>query len=453
MVAVTPYDDATPGRDALATRGPLLADPGLVPGRPRWPALTARASTWAGAFAGYGVAGVVTALGHRTAGRTGSRAVSRQLARMCVRLGPTFVKGGQLLSTRKDLLPPHWCEALGRLHDRVDPMTTAQARTTLAAAYPTAADWPFAEFDWTPTASGSIACVYRARLRDGREVAVKVRRPRIRRRMLADFALLGMGARVMQRMPGMRKVPAGRMVDQLGFAVLRQLDLGAESAALAELRANLGGFGYFRIPEPIAEASADGVLVMEFVDGLGRFAPGEMNNEQRREVIRRVLHGTYRMLFIDGLVHCDMHPGNLYLTRGGEVVLLDAGFVVPLSPKVKRLFAEFFLNLTMGRGGECAENVLASAEHVPDDADIDAFRAGIVELVAYSTRKTAGEFRLAPFATRLFDLQRRSGIAAAPEFVFPLVSLLVLEGMINEFDVRIDFQAEAVPTLLTALRR
>ena len=192
---------------------------------------------------------------------------------------------------------------------------------------------------------------------------------------------------------------------------------------------------------------------MEFIDGLRRFGPGEMAKEQRRQVVRRVLHGVYQMLFLDGLVHCDMHPGNLYLTPSSDVVLLDAGFVVTLEEKVKRFFAEFFLGMSLGRGSECAEIVLQSAEHVLRDADVTGFREGIIELVDSAYRRTAGEFQLAPFAARLFDLQRRSGIAAAPQFVFPLLSLLVLEGMINEFDVDVDFQAEAIPTLLTALRR
>lgn len=370
---------------------------------------------------------------------------------MLVDLGPTFIKGGQLLSTRKDLLSPQRCAVLGQLHDRVAPMSRAQAEDAVRHAYGPAAQWPFADFDWTPRASGSIACVYRASLRGGREVAVKVRRPRIRERMLADFTLLGMGAKTVQRIPAMRKVPAQRMVEQIGSAVLQQLDLTAEAAALAALRTNLTSLRYFRVPEPLPEASGEGVLVMEYINGLGRFGPGDMPQEQRRDVVRRVLHGVYRMLFLDGLVHCDMHPGNLYLTRTAEVVLLDAGFVVRLSPAVKRLFAEFFLNMSLGRGRDCAEVVLRSAEHIPPDADLDDFRTRIEELVQSVHRRTAGQFRLAPFATRLFDVQRRSGIAAAPEFVFPLVSLLVLEGMINEFDVDVDFQAEAIPTLLTAL--
>lgn len=243
------------------------------------------------------------------------------------------------------------------------------------------------------------------------------------------------------------------MVEQIGFALLRQLDLDAEARALTALRTNLTGLKYFRIPEPLPEASGEGVLVMEYIDGLSRFGPGAMTKEQRREVVRRVLQGVYQMLFLDGLVHCDMHPGNLYLTPNTDVVLLDAGFVVPLDQTVKRLFAEFFLGMSLGRSSECAEIVLESAENVPHDADVAGFRQDIIELVDSAYRRPAGQFRLAPFAARLFDLQRRSGIAAAPQFVFPLLSLLVLEGMINEFDVDVDFQGEAIPTLLTALRR
>ncbi|HKT06199.1 MAG TPA: AarF/UbiB family protein [Rugosimonospora sp.] len=383
-------------------------------------------------------------------GRTGREAFPARVERFLVALGPSFVKGGQLLGTRGDLVPPSWCAALGRLHDRVDPLPHERARVALEAAYPAAQDWPFAEYDWSPVASGSIACVYRARLLDGRTVAVKVRRPGIATRMRADFRLLRAGAAVGEWCPGLRGIPARRMVDQIGAAVLAQLDLDHEADALRQMRDNLAGL--IQVPQPIPDASGDGVLVMEFVDGLARFGPHEFTPEQRREAVRRVLQGVYRMLFVDGLVHCDMHPGNLYLTRSAEPVLLDAGFVVRLPPEVRGLFAEFFYHMATGHGDECADVVLRSADHVPKARDLSEFREGIKGLIQASHRRPAGEFRLAPFAGRLFDLQRRCGIAAAPEFVFPLLCLLVLEGMILDFDVQVDFQGQAVPTLLKALR-
>ncbi|MGI5526287.1 ABC1 kinase family protein [Streptomyces syringium] len=417
-----------PGRAALAGRLATLA---AVTGR------HAAAAAFDGVRAGPGALPEVA---------------GRRTALLLYGLGPTFVKGGQLLSTRTDLLPPRVCGALGGLHDRVAPMTRAQTAEALARAYgPDRDHWPFTAFDWTATASGSIACVHRARLADGRCVAVKLRRPGIHRRMHADFALLRTGAQLLQRLPPLRKVPALRIVEELGGAVLGQLDLEREARSLAALRTNLAGLPFFRLPAPVPEASGPGALVMDFIEPLERFRAGSLDREQRRRIVRNVLQGVYRMLFIDGLVHCDMHPGNLYLNPDGVVVLLDAGFVIQLEPQVRRLFAEFFMNMSLGRAAECADVVLRSAEHIPPGVDLSAFRSGIESLVAATTGRQAGEFRLAPFATRLFDLQRRSGIAAAPAFVFPLMSLLVLEGMINEFDVDVDFQGEAIPTLLTAL--
>ncbi|GGM62336.1 hypothetical protein GCM10012275_36340 [Longimycelium tulufanense] len=421
-------------------------DPETAPA-PAWPRLLGRAGALLTTTGRHLVAATV-ATARRRNGQRG--ALRDRLPGLFMDLGPTFVKGGQLLSTRRDLLPRSWCEALGVLHDHVAPMTVAETELALATAYPTG--WPFGSFEWRAVASGSIACVHRAVLRDGREVAVKLRRPGIRGRMLADLALLQSGARLVQRLPRLRRVPVTRIVAQVGGAVVRQLDLVREAESLAGLRANLTAVPSFRVPAPVPAACGPGALVMEFVPGLRRFGRHELDPTTRKELVRNVLRGVYRMLFLDGLVHCDMHPGNLYLTPSGEVVLLDAGFVVALPDSVRRLFAEFFLNMALGRGDECGEVVLRSADDIPADADVERFRREIADLVGSVSGASAGQFQLAPFAARLFDLQRGCGVAAAPEFVFPLMSLLVLEGMVNDFDADVNFQAEAVPVLLTALR-
>jgi ubiquinone biosynthesis protein len=401
-----------------------------------WPVLIARLSSWLVA----GGAVLWSTVARRETG----------VVPVLVRLGPTFVKGGQLLSTRGDLLPPAFCARLARLTDRMEPMSAADVRRALATAYRGGRAWPFAEFDYTAVASGSIAGVYRARLRNGRPVAVKVRRPGLERLMLADFRLLGLMAGLGEHMPGLRGLPARRMIDQIGPAVLGQLDLAREAVMLERLRGNLGSM--VRIPATVPAAAGEGVLVMEFLDELERFGPAAFTAEQRRTIVRQILHAVYQMLFIDGLVHCDMHPGNLYLRPTGEVVLLDAGFVVELTPKVRKLFAQFFVNMALGRGEVCADIVLRSASSVPAGADLSAFRRELGQLVRDNHGRLAGQFRLAPFAARLFDLQRRHRITADPEFVFPLLSLLVLEGMINDFDVDVDFQKESIPTLFEALR-
>jgi ubiquinone biosynthesis protein len=155
----------------------------------------------------------------------------------------------------------------------------------------------------------------------------------------------------------------------------------------------------------------------------------------------------YQMLFVDGFVHCDLHPGNLYFDHDAGLVMLDAGFVIRLPDPVRRSFADFFINMAMGDGWMCGQIVIESAAEIADDCDLDGFRTELGELVTDASGAKSGEFDLARFAGRLFDLQRRFGLFPAPEFAFPLLSLLVIEGMIKVFDSDVDFQAEAMPVL------
>ncbi|RAJ45440.1 ubiquinone biosynthesis protein [Kitasatospora sp. SolWspMP-SS2h] len=382
--------------------------------------------------------------------RRGRARMADRTPRLLTALGPFFVKAGQLVSTRRDLLPERWCDALAELADEVRPPRRAAVARTLAGAGLADA---FAEFDWEPVACGSIASVHRARLADGTEVAVKVQRHGIRPVLEADLRLALLGARAGRVLPGMRDLPAEEMIGQLGGAVLHQLDFTAERDALLLLRANLGGHTDLRIPAPVEGLCAPGVLTMEFVPGLGRFRPLGMTPERRREVVRDVLRAVYRMLFVDGLVHCDLHPGNLCLDGEGRVVVLDAGFVVRLPDPVRRSFAGFFLNMAQGNGPRCADIVLASAARLPADLDREGFRTAVTALVDEAFGALSKDFELAAFAPRLFKLQRDFGVFAAAEFAFPLLSLLVLEGMIKEFDSEVDFQAEAVPVLMASFAK
>jgi ubiquinone biosynthesis protein len=242
-------------------------------------------------------------------------------------------------------------------------------------------------------------------------------------------------------------MPFEVMHDQVGSAILRQLDFRAEVDSLVALRENLVGFPDVRIPAPMPDLCTDDTVVMEFVEDLRQFEPGDLDMEDRRSVVRSVLAVIYEMLFIDGLVHCDLHPGNLYIEHGTGLVMLDAGFVIQLPDAVRRSFADFFINMALGDGWMCAQIVIDSAADVAKDCDLDGFRAALAELVADSSGARAADFELARFAGRLFDLQRRFGLFPAPEFAFPLLSLLVIEGMIKGFDADVDFQAEAVPVL------
>jgi ubiquinone biosynthesis protein len=188
---------------------------------------------------------------------------------------------------------------------------------------------------------------------------------------------------------------------------------------------------------------------MEFIPDLVARPVSAIDPARRPVLAARTLGAVYQMLFMDGFVHCDLHPGNIYY-RGSKVVILDAGFSVRLPATVRRLFAEFFLGLALGRGRRCGEVVVASTMNVAPDADVEGFIGTIADLVRRHTGVPAKDFQLMRFGTDLFRLQRDFGLYAASEFVFPLLSLLVIEGTIRELHPEIDFQAAARPMLLRA---
>jgi len=386
------------------------------------------------------------ALALRLTGRRAhaGRYLSRRVVAVVQELGPVFVKVGQILGTRRDVLPAPLCDELRRLHADVAPMTPAAARSAFADLYD---DAVFRELDDVPEASGSIACVYRGVLDDGREVAVKLRRPGIEQTISRDLALFTRTMRAAGRLRAFRGVPLELLAAEVAAAVRGQIDFAAEAAALARLREMLAVVPRMWIPAVEPELCRDGAIVMEYIPELDRRTVERLTPSAASRFASSALTAVYEMIFVEGFVHCDLHPGNLYVTSSGEVVILDAGFTVQLSDRLRRLFAEFFLNMSLGRGRRCAEIVVKSASAVAPDADLDAFSDGLADLVERNARVAARDFSLIAFAAEMFDLQRRFGLMAATELVFPLLSLLVVEGTVRALDPGLDFQEVARPVL------
>ena len=308
----------------------------------------------------------------------------RRLVRHLQRLGPAYIKFGQIMGTRRDLLPAVLCDELGRLHDRVRPMTQRQFRRALAAAYGNDLDQLFRTVDPGPIASGSIAGVYRGILHDGRAVALKLQRPDIRRSMTLDLSIMYSMSAVAEHLPPVRGVPVRQLTGFICAAILGQLDFGLEQENLARLEQNFGDVEYIWIPETLPELCRPSCLVMEFIPDLVARPISAIDPAHRPVLAARTLGAVYQMLFMDGFVHCDLHPGNVYY-RGSKVVILDAGFSVRLPAAVRRLFAEFFLGLALGRGRRCGEVIVESAVHVAPDADVEGFIAKIADLVRRHT--------------------------------------------------------------------
>jgi ubiquinone biosynthesis protein len=358
-------------------------------------------------------------------------------------LGPTFVKFGQISSTRRDAMSAEMADEMGALHDAVKPMPWRKAGKALDEAMAAQPRLRPSSVDHEPVASGSIACVYRAELGDGTVVALKLKRPGIDDRMRADLALVRAITRLAQRLPKLRGMPMADLVGYISDAILGQLDFAREARNVQALRRGLAGMPDVRIPVLHPELSAPNCLVFEYLPGLDARTPETLPAELRARLAGTALAAARKLFFVDGFVHCDLHPGNLYLTTEGELVILDAGYCVQLPSKVRDGIGEFFARMAAGDGRRCGEIVLESAVNLTSETDTEGFVAAVAELVA----KEAGpgrQFDMEAFGNTIFELQQKHGIYAASDFAFPLMSLHVLEGTVHGLWPETDFQQVGV---------
>lgn len=365
----------------------------------------------------------------------------RRMRRLLERLGPTYVKFGQIASGRRDVLAPALCAELSVLHDRVAPMSRGQARRALTAAYGRDLDVMFAQVDPEPVASGSIACIYRATLGNGAEVALKLRRPGIGSRMVTDLALLERATRLAERFPKCQGMPIGDLTAYVCAAILGQLDFQREGQNLVHIRDHLAAVEGVRVPALVTEASRESCLVMEFMEGLDVANVALHPSEVRDRLALTALEATTRLMFLDGFVHCDLHAGNLYVTRQGKIVILDAGFSVRLPDEIRALIGEFFLRLAQGDGRRCGEIILASAAEIAPQADAERFVDAVAAVVAATAGPEVSDFTMMSFGNDLFDLQRDFGLYAKSDFAFPLMALATIEATVRMISPTVDFQA------------
>jgi ubiquinone biosynthesis protein len=384
----------------------------------------------------------------RRSARTGR--LTAELVRVIEQLGGAFIKAGQIVATRVDLVGQTVAGQLDRLHDHVVPMTAGEAISTVRQALGPLSDGVAEALAGPPVASGSIASVYRARLAD-RTVALKVRRPGVGQAMAADLAIMRGLARVMTKVPPFRRVPITEITDQIGQCLIGQLDFAAEASSLRRMKDHLAAVPGVRVPAVIPELSGDGVIGMEFLEGLEHASVEHLPAPVREAEIATLVRAVYHLLFAAGFVHVDLHQGNTYFRPDGTVVLIDTGFTYELSQQARRSFTEFFGGMIEGDGEACADILYATTRGAASATATGEFRHGVAELVKRNTGSHVRDFNLSLFCVELFDLQRRYGLFAEPEFIFPMLSLLTLEGLLKKHHPLMDFQIEAAPYVMQSL--
>src|SRR2546426_11418659 len=306
-----------------------------------------------------------------------------ELAADLEKLGPTFVKLGQLLSTRAELLPRPYLDALSRLQDEVEPFGFGDVEKIVTSELGVRMAKAFSEFESTPTASASLGQVHLARLRDGRPVAVKVQRPNIREQMVEDLDALGEIAEFLDNHTefGQRYEFTG-MLEELRKSLMRELDYRQEAHNLVAFREQLKDFPHLIVPAPIADYSTSRVLTMEYVPGIkitemSPLARMEFDGEMLAEELFRAY---LDQILVEGFFHADPHPGNVFLTPDHRIALLDLGMVGRLSPRLRETLLKMVLAIADGRGDETAEHALALGEQ-DEKVNEKEFRRRVAEMI------------------------------------------------------------------------
>jgi ubiquinone biosynthesis protein len=369
------------------------------------------------------------------------------------RLGPIFVKFGQVLSTRRDLLPTDIADELARLQDRVPPFDAQQAQDMVERALGQRIDAVFREFQREPVASASIAQVHFATLNDGRDVAVKVLRPGMLGVIDADLALLHrLAAWIEQWSDDTRRLKPREVVAEFDVYLHDELDLVREAANAAQLRRNMAGLALVEIPEMVWPLCTPTVMVMQRMSGLPISHVGRLR-EAGVDIKRLARDGVtifFTQVFRDGFFHADMHPGNIMVSIDpktfGRYIALDFGIVGTLTDRDRDYLAQNFLAFFHRDYKRVAELHLESG-WVPPQTRIDALESAIRAVCEPHFDRPLKDISLGQVLLRLFQTSRRFNVEIQPQLVLLQKTLLNIEGLGRELDPELDLWATAKPFL------
>ncbi len=364
-------------------------------------------------------------------------------------LGPIFVKFGQILSTRRDLLPDDIADELMKLQDAVPPFPSDQALAIIEQAYGGPIEEWLDEFDATPLASASIAQVHTARLKGGKEVVVKVLRPDIEKIIRRDVGLLQIIAGLAQHYwkDGRRLRPLD-VVKDYKKTILDELDLQLEAANAAQLRRNWEGSDILFIPEVYWDLTRKNVLVMERIFGtpVSDIPSLKAQGVSMQQLGEQGVEIFFTQVFRDNFFHADMHPGNIFVEPSGRYIAVDFGIVGSLTSGDQRYLAENLLAFFNRDYRRVAELHVTSA-WVPAGTQVNEFEAAIRSVCEPIFNKPLSEISFGHFLLRLFQTARRFDMEVQPQLVLLQKTLLYIEGLGRQLYPELDLWTTAKPFL------
>jgi ubiquinone biosynthesis protein len=336
---------------------------------------------------------------------------ARQLAEDLERLGPTFVKIGQLLSTRSDLLPPAYTEALTHLQDDLEPFPYEQVEEIFFAEIGVRIKKAFISFDATPMAAASLGQVHLARLHDGRQVAVKIQRPGVREIILRDLDLLDEIVGFIDNHTRVgRRYGFARVAQELRHTLLEELDYRQEANNLATLKKNLDEFKLIVVPAPVPSYSERRVLTMEYVRGLKitTLSPVVTLEVDGVALSEEIFAAFLKQIVIDGVVHADPHPGNVYLTDDHRIAFFDLGMVIRIPSNMQEQLVRLLMAISEGHGDEAADITIRICTKT-DESNRDNMTSAISRLIVENKDATLEQLRVGRLMLTMAHIAAENG--------------------------------------------
>ncbi|MBB4657990.1 2-polyprenylphenol 6-hydroxylase [Parvularcula dongshanensis] len=378
----------------------------------------------------------------------------QRLARALAGQGPAYVKFGQLLATRPDIVGMQMAEDLTELQDRMPPFPTEEAKAEIERAFRRPLETMFSEFS-DSIAAASIAQVHRARLTTGELVAVKVLRPDIEKKARKEFRVFRLGAKIVETLikPARRMRPVA-FIDTLAAAAEVELDLRIEAGSASEIKDNLKDEPRIRIPETYWSHSTRRVLTTEWIDGTpvtdGRALDARGADRQGLAVL--AMQTFLRSALEDGFFHADMHQGNLFVDKEGRLVLLDFGIMGRMDEESRRTFATIIYGF-IRRDYQAAARAHFDAGWIPARYDVGAFATALRSVGEPIFGKSAEDMDMSRVLQQLFDVTEVFDMHLRTELVLLQRTMVVVEGVSRVLDPNIDLWAAAEPIVRSYVTR
>lgn len=368
-------------------------------------------------------------------------------------LGPTFVKLGQLLATRSDLLPEEYIEEFQKLHDNVMPLSADELKKVLSAHFPGGVDRAFASFDESPLAAASIAQVHRAVLKTGEKVVVKIQRPGIGKIIREDLEILRMVAELVERYIAESRFfnPTG-IINEFKKQFEMEMNFVVEANNIRRFAHNFQEEPHIKIPKVYADLTSPQILVMEALEGipLSQKASLEQEGVERELLVRRGLKAYFKMVYSDGLFHGDLHAGNILVLPNNQIGMIDFGVVGRLNKKTQSSIAAMFVALAEEDYDRLAYLYVELSPYT-DSVDVDDFAKDIRDLIAPYFGLSIRYVNLGRILLQSTGLAVKHGLVLPSDLVLFFKSIVTIEGMgrliLKDFDllaISMEFAQELV---------